>query len=145
MQAMGSPQQRHRVLAGISRARLLTVLERSARPMGVRELADAVYLHPNTVRQHLDQLVEAGLAVRDAAPPIGRGRPALRYAAEPGSDEQDPVAYRALAGVLVEQVALLPDGVGVARTAGEPWGRALEPEATDSAPTTDAIRPVSYT
>src|SRR5664279_996073 len=92
MQAMGSPQQRHRVLAGISRSRLLTVLGRSVRPMGVRELAEAVDLHPNTVRQHLDQLVEAGLAVRDTAPSVGRGRPALRYAAEPGSDEQDPAA-----------------------------------------------------
>lgn len=139
MQAMGSPQQRHRVLAGVSRSRLLTVLGRSARPMGVHELAEAVGLHANTVRQHLDQLVEAGLAVRDTAPPIGRGRPALRYTAEPGSDEQDPVAYRALAGVLAEQLAQLPDGVGVALTAGEHWGRALAHEATDSAPTTNAI------
>src|ERR1019366_4163496 len=119
MQGMGSPQQRHRVLAGVSRSRLLTVLGRSARPMGVRELAEAVGLHPNTVRQHLDQLVEAGLTVRDTAPPIGRGRPALRYAAEPGSDEQDPAPYRALAGVLAEQLARLPDSVGVAREAGE--------------------------
>ena len=125
MQAMGSPQQRHRVLAGISRSRLLMVLGRSAHPMGVRELADAVGLHPNTVRQHLDQLVEGGLAVRDTAPPMGRGRPALRYAAGPGSDDQDPAAYRTLAGVLAEQVARLPDGVGAARTAGERWGRAL--------------------
>jgi len=136
---MGSPQQRHRVLAGISRARLLTVLGRSARPMGVRELAEAVGLHPNTVRQHLDQLVEAGLAVRDTAPPVGRGRPALRYAAEPGSDEQDPAAYRALAGVLAEQVARWPDGVGVALVAGERWGRALAHEATESVPATSAI------
>jgi predicted ArsR family transcriptional regulator len=136
---MGSPQQRHRVLAGISRSRLLTLLGRSARPMGVRELAEAVGLHPNTVRQHLDQLVEAGLAVRDTAPPIGRGRPALRYAAEPGSDEPDPVAYRALAGVLAEQVARLPEGVRVALAAGERWGRALVLEATDSAPRTNPI------
>jgi len=139
MQEMDSRQRRHRVLAGISRARLLTELGRSARPMGVRELSEAVGLHPNTVRQHLDQLVEAGLAVRDTAPPIGRGRPALRYAVEPGSGEQDPVAYRALAGVLAEQLARLPDGVGVALTAGERWGRALAHEATDSAPTTNAI------
>src|SRR5450759_1224243 len=139
MQVMGSPQQRHRVLAGISRARLLTVLDRSARPMGVRELAEAVDLHPNTVRQHLDQLVEAGLAGRDATPPIGRGRPPLRYAAEPGSGEQDPAAYLALAGVLAEQLARLPEGVGVALTVGERWGRALAHEATDSASTTNAI------
>jgi predicted ArsR family transcriptional regulator len=136
---MGSPQQRHRVLAGISRSRLLTVLGRSARPMGVRELAEAVGLHPNTVRQHLDQLVEAGLAVRDTAPPIGRGRPALRYGAGPGSEEQDSMAYRALAGVLAEQLARSPDGVRVALAAGERWGRSLVLEATDSAPGTTAI------
>ena len=107
--------------------------------MDVRELADTVNLHPNTVRQHLDQLVEAGLVVRDTAPPIGRGRPALRYAAKPGSDEQDPVAYRVLAGVLAEQLALLPDGVGVARTAGERWGRAMAYEAMGTAPASNAI------
>jgi len=107
--------------------------------MGVRELADAVGLHPNTVRQHLDQLVEARLVGRDTAPRMGRGRPALRYAAKPGSDEQEPVAYRALAGVLAEQVALLPNSVGVALTAGERWGRALAHEATGSAATTNAI------
>ena len=107
--------------------------------MGVRELAEAVGLHPNTVRQHLDQLVEAGLAVRNATPPIGRGRPPLRYAAEPGSDEQDPAAYRVLAGVLAEQLALLPNSVGVARTAGERWGRALAHETTDTAPAINAI------
>src|SRR5450756_3126517 len=123
MQAMGSPQQRHRVLAGISRSRLLTVLGRSVRPMGVRELAEAVDFHRNTVRRHLDQLVEAGLAVRDTAPPIGRGRPALRYAAEPGSDEQDPVAYRTLARVLADQLRRSPDGIREALTAGERWGR----------------------
>ena len=139
MQAMGSPQQRHRVLAGISRTRLLAVLDRSARPMGVRELAEAVDLHPNTVRQHLDQLVEAGLAVRDAAPPVGRGRPPLRYAAEPGSDEQDPAAYRALAGVLAGQLARLPDSVPVALAAGERWGRALAHETTDPAPAANAL------
>ncbi len=83
--------------------------------------------------------MEAGLAVRDTAPPIGRGRPALRYAAETGSDEQDPAAYRALAGVLAEQVALLPDGVGAALVAGERWGRALAHEATGSVLATSAI------
>jgi predicted ArsR family transcriptional regulator len=139
MQVMGSPQQRHRVLAGISRARLLTVLDRSARPMGVRELAGAVGLHPNTVRQHLDQLVEAGLVVRDTMLPIGRGRPSLRYASKPGSDEQDPVAYGALASVLTEQLELLPDGIGVARTAGERWGRTLAREATGRPTTTNPI------
>ena len=136
---MRSPQQRHRVLAGVSRSRLLAVLGRSGRPMGVGELAEAMSLHPNTVRQHLDQLVEAGLATCDTASPIGRGRPAFCYAATPGSDEQDPVAYKALARVLAEQLTRLPDGTHVALTAGERWGRALAHEATGTAPTTNAI------
>ena len=136
---MRSAQERHRALAGISRSRLLWVLGRSARPMRVQELAEAVDLHPNTARQHLDQLVEAGLAVRDSAPPHGKGRPALRYAAEPGSDEQDPVAYKTLARVLADQLRRSPDGIREALTAGERWGRALAHEETDSAPTTDAM------
>lgn len=105
--------------------------------MGVRELSEAMDLHPNTVRQHLDQLVEAGLAVRDTAPPVGRGRPALRYAAEPRSDEQDVAAHRALAGILAEQVALTPGGAGAVRRAGERWGREMAREVT--APTTNAM------
>jgi len=107
--------------------------------MGVRELAEAVGLHPNTARQHLDQLVQAGLAVRDSAPPSGKGRPALRYAAEPGSDDQDPMAYKNLARVLADQLRRSPDGIREALTAGERWGRALAHEETDSAPTTDAM------
>jgi predicted ArsR family transcriptional regulator len=115
------------------------VLGRSTRPMGIQELAEAVGLHPNTARQHLDQLVQAGLVVCDSAPPSGKGRPALRYAAEPGSDEQDPVAYKNLARVLADQLRRLPDGIHEALTAGESWGRALAHEETDSAPTTDAM------
>jgi len=75
---MTSDVQRHRVLAGASRSRLLAVLQRATEPMGIRELANAVDLHPNTAREHLDRLVAAGLVTREAAPPSGRGRPSLR-------------------------------------------------------------------
>jgi predicted ArsR family transcriptional regulator len=50
---MGSPQQHHHDLAGISPAQLIEGPVRTARPMGVHELAEVVDLHPNTSRQHL--------------------------------------------------------------------------------------------
>lgn len=93
--------------------------------MGIRELADAVDLHPNTAREHLDQLVNAGLVTRESTPPSGRGRPALRYAAEPSASEEDPQAYRTLAGVLADELARRPDARNAATRAGEGWGRTM--------------------
>lgn len=110
------------MLGGISRARLLAELRRSDAPMGIRELALIVGLHPNTVREHLDRLVAAGLVTRDTAAPAGRGRPGLRYAAERVSAEEDPSAYRMLARVLATALAGRDDGVAAATGAGEGWG-----------------------
>lgn len=114
--------ERHRVLGGISRARLLAELRRADAPMGIRELAVSVGLHPNTVREHLDRLVAAGLVTRQASAPAGRGRPGLRYAAEPVGTEEDPSAYRMLARVLATALAERADGVAAATGAGEDWG-----------------------
>lgn len=122
--SMTSVEQRHRVLAGISRARLLAVLRRASEPMDIRRLADAVELHPNTAREHLDQLVEAGLVLRSSAPPRGRGRPGWRYAA-PGSGDDDAEAYRSLAAVLADELARRPDADEAATSAGVAWGRSL--------------------
>lgn len=115
-------RERHRVLGGISRARLLGELRRAGAPLGIRELAVTVGLHPNTVREHLDRLVAAGLVTRETSAPAGRGRPGLRYAAEPGGTEEDPSAYRMLARVLATALADRDDGVVAAMGAGERWG-----------------------
>jgi predicted ArsR family transcriptional regulator len=123
MQTMTAAHHRHRLLAGLTRSRLLVVLRDSRGPMGVRELADAVALHPNSVREQLARLAEAGLVTTEAAPPSGRGRPRLRYVARPEDDEQEP--YRALAGVLAEELGRMADPATRAAEAGERWGRAL--------------------
>lgn len=138
MQAMSSEQQRHRVLAGISRSRLLAALRQRSAPMGIRELADAVDLHPNTAREHLDLLVDAGLVTREVAAPTGRGRPGLRYRAA-DTEEDDPQAYRALAGVLAEALARRPDASAVATEAGERWGRAAIGGQAQVPPAADAV------
>ncbi|HEX6139621.1 MAG TPA: helix-turn-helix domain-containing protein, partial [Candidatus Limnocylindria bacterium] len=120
---MNSETVRHRVLAGVTRSRLLTLLRAADGPMGVRQLADAVGLHPNSVREQLDQLVGAGLAVRDVASPAGRGRPAMRYAATDTATGVDDAPYHELAAVLAEELARRADGPQAAVGAGERWGR----------------------
>ena len=123
MQAMTAAHHRHRLLAGLTRSRLLAVLRDSRGPIGVRELADAVGLHPNSVREQLARLADAGLVATEAAPPSGRGRPRLRYVVRPEADEQEP--YRALARVLAEELGRMADPATRAAEAGEGWGRAL--------------------
>ncbi|HET8777072.1 MAG TPA: helix-turn-helix domain-containing protein, partial [Candidatus Limnocylindria bacterium] len=127
---MTSPM-RHRALAGASRARLLEVLRASTEALGIGDLAAAVGLHPNTVRAHLQQLLDAGLVLQETARPAGRGRPGLRFRADPDAADDDPEPYRALARVLTEQLAERPQAAAEAATAGERWGRSL---AVDLAP-----------
>jgi predicted ArsR family transcriptional regulator len=123
MQTMTAEHDRHRLLAGLTRSRLLAVLRNSGGLLGVRELADIVGLHPNSVREQLARLADAGLVSTAAAPAAGRGRPRLRYVARPEADEQAP--YQALAGVLAGELERIADPASRAIEAGERWGRAL--------------------
>ena len=123
MQTMTAEHDRHRLLAGLTRSRLLAVLRGSGGPLGVRELAAAVGLHQNSVREQLARLADAGLVSTEAAPATGRGRPRLRYLARAEADEQEP--YRALARVLAEELDRTADPATLAVEAGEHWGRAL--------------------
>ncbi len=136
---MTSAVQRHRVLGGLTRSRLLTLLRQSQRPLEVRELADALGLHPNTVREQLDQLISGGLVDREAGQPAGRGRPGLRYVAGADADEPDPHAYQALARALADQLAQVPDASWASIEAGQRWGRALVGDPTSPINETEAV------
>lgn len=122
----------------MTRSRLLAALEEAGRPVGVRELAASIGLHPNSVREQLQLLMDAGLVICESTTPSGRGRPALRYRARPDPAGDEP--YRVLSRVLVEELGRSPDAGPASTRAGERWGRAM----TDSmgAPTAagDAIR-----
>jgi predicted ArsR family transcriptional regulator len=110
---------RHAVLVDPTRRALLDALRESGVPLGVADLARAVGLHPNSVREQLRRLEAAGLVRVSRAEPSGRGRPGLRFVLAP--EPEDP--YRVLAGVLADQVATLPDAQGAWEAAGERWGR----------------------
>ncbi|HEU0242783.1 MAG TPA: helix-turn-helix domain-containing protein [Candidatus Limnocylindrales bacterium] len=130
-----------RLLAGLTRARLLGLL-REDRGLSVSDLAAELGLHPNSVRDQLDQLVDAGLAERAPATPRGRGRPPLQYRATPQHDEGAP--YRDLARVLAEELARVPDPATRAIAAGERWGRdAIRPEERPAATFGEAAAPTA--
>lgn len=106
----------------------LRVLEyvRAHSPVRVAEAAAALDLHANTVREHLDAVVELGLVERSIARTAGRGRPATLYrasAADPAVAIRD---YAGLATALAGQLARTsahPERD--ARAAGVEWGREL--------------------
>jgi predicted ArsR family transcriptional regulator len=111
------------------RQRVLQALRRAGRPLGVQDVAALVGLHENSVRFHLDRLVDEGAATREAEPRTGRGRPRHTYAvtAEPGAhgDHRD---YRLLSEILAGAMSTGPDPTSSAISAGRRWGRYLAPE-----------------
>lgn len=114
----------HRALAGESRVRVLDALRRNGSAT-VPELADVVDLSPNTVRLHLDQLVDAGLVTRERAEPTGRGRPRQVYTAVPDADVSEG-AYRELARLLADTLSAVgPAAERAAMATGRTWGSEL--------------------
>lgn len=132
----------HRALGGSSRVQMLRVLREQARAMTVAEVAEQVGLHPNTVRQHLDHLVDVQLATREQER-LGRpGRPHRVYAATPPESGPEGLgggdSYRLLAGVLARHFEeVLPEPTAAAAAVGRAWGRRLTP-ATQQAERPDA-------
>lgn len=117
----GPPQAQSALSMSSARAAVLDAVRERGRLCSVREIARDFDLHPNTVREHLDALLEQGLVVREASSPTGRGRPALMYRATSASED---VArdYELLSDVLAEQLASMPDADQTARAAGRAWG-----------------------
>lgn len=118
-----------------SRQRILELLRDQPEPVTQAALTRATGLHANTVRDHLDALVRAGLVRRATAEPSGRGRPAWLYecTAAPATSE-----YAGLAAALAATLAATSAQPGEdSAAAGRAWGHELVAErglaATDPA------------
>ena len=110
---------------GRSRADVLDMLRGAGGPLGVREVAQRMGLHPNTARFHLEALVEAGLAVRETEDRQTPGRPRIGY-----RTVADGLAvrrrYRLLAEMLASLIAgTMPEPGKAAEEAGCEWGSYL--------------------
>lgn len=111
-----------------ARMQVLDVLAAQPEPCTVAAIAAALGQHTNTVREHLDGLVGARLALRHRAPAKGRGRPAWLYATavQPSGIADGAIEYASLASVLADTIARTStDPSGDAISAGERWGAEL--------------------
>lgn len=119
---------------GDSRAAVLSVLRRAGRPLSAADVAAAHGRHVNTVRAHLDLLVDTGYARRSVERRPTPGRPRVLYEAtgRPVAEDTTPTVaanYRILARVLVQQIASksTPDEYeSIGRTAGRTWATATD-------------------
>lgn len=118
---------RHRALASETRALILQLVRRSPQGLTVAEIASATGRHLTTVRDHLDQLTETGLLVRERSSDGTPGRPAWRYRSVPIQETARAAGpYRDLAAALVEHIARTePDPRRAGAAAGRAWGRKL--------------------
>ncbi|MFF1272747.1 helix-turn-helix domain-containing protein [Streptomyces marokkonensis] len=134
----GSGSQR--VPLSRQRRGVLQYLRGQSGPVTATALAQVCALHVNTVREHLDALVEDGLAARERSAPAGRGRPAWRYRARP-PQESPAREYAGLAAVLAARIARTSaDPRADALAAGEDWGHVLTTGQEPSADPREARR-----
>ncbi|MDU0349419.1 helix-turn-helix transcriptional regulator [Actinomyces sp. MRS3W] len=106
-----------------ARRRVLEAVEAAPQPVTAAHIARDLKLHHNTVREHLDALVEAGLVTVSTTPTGRRGRPALRYAPTGPDPAQVAASYLTLLDAVVEQ---LGDGADARRKAleiGRRWAQ----------------------
>jgi predicted ArsR family transcriptional regulator len=110
---------------GRSRAGVLDMLSAADRPVDVREVAQRLGLHANTARFHLEALVAAGLAVREAEDRQTPGRPRIGYRAV-ADGPAGRRRYRLLAEMLASLIAgTMPEPGAGAEEAGRVWGAYL--------------------
>ena len=122
---------------------VLELLRSRAQPLGVGEVAQHVGLHQNTVRSHLDLLVDSGYAVRRSEDPKGPGRPRVVYEATAAPEGERN--YRLLAEVLAQHLLATSERPGEAAiNAGRSWaGLTTRPRDHDDGARTSATPQVS--
>ena len=129
---------------GRRRDLVFAVVRASATPLSVETIAGRLGVHVNTVRFHLDALIEAGRVERSPADTRREGRPPLLYRASRTMDRGAPSNYRLPAMILTGHLAVTTgDPATVATELGRAWGPSLAeqpPRAVPLKPVTAAKR-----
>jgi predicted ArsR family transcriptional regulator len=99
-------------------------LATSTTPLSAQDLADALGLHANTVRLHLERLREAGLVDVEAYHRGTVGRPQHLYSLAVGAPGLgfDPPAHALLAGLLAAMAEQMGADAEAAKATGRAWG-----------------------
>jgi predicted ArsR family transcriptional regulator len=116
-----STQLQARALGDPTRYRIFRYLVDVGRPARVDEITELFHFHHTAIRQHLNQLVEAGLVSESTTRGTGRGRPAMRYqavanAASRWGGAEGP--YERLTELLVEVISSGRSPLEVGRASG---------------------------
>lgn len=112
---------------------VLAVLRDADAPMSIAAIAEQLDVHANTVRFHLDALLEQEQIRRVAGVHDKPGRPPQLFAAVAGMDPGGPRHYRLLAEALAESVAAeAAPGAGTS-AAGRRMGARLAAARSDAA------------
>lgn len=111
-------------------------LARSPRPVTTAEISEALSLHPNTVRPHLDRMREAGLVEVEVSARGEVGRPQHRYSVAPDAPSLglEPPTMPMLAAMVLAMAARVGAGPEDAEHVGAQEGarRALPYRAAPS-------------
>src|SRR5439155_22918042 len=102
-------------------------LARSATPRSTAEIAEALELHPNTVRPHLERMRDVGLldVETDARGAVGRPQHRYSLAADAPSLGLEPPAFPMLAAMLADVATAVGAASDDAALGGADRGRAM--------------------
>jgi predicted ArsR family transcriptional regulator len=100
---------------------------RAESPVSTSEIADALDLHANTVRPHLERMRDAGLLVVETGGTGQVGRPQHRWTLAPDAPSLglEPSAFRLLARLIAGVVAQAGVGTDEIAAIGREYGSAL--------------------
>lgn len=107
--------------------RVLEVVESAGQPISSAEVAKTLKLHPNTAREHLDALLNAGLVTTVPMRTGKRGRPTLLYSVTTLDPNQILSTYLDVITATAISLAEGSDGVAHAIAVGKNWAGLTPP------------------
>jgi predicted ArsR family transcriptional regulator len=116
-------------------------LVRSPRPLATADVADALGLHPNTVRPHLERMREAGLLAVEVSARGDVGRPQHRYSVAPDAPSLglEPPTMPVLAAMVLGLARRLDAGPDDAEAVGHDEGLRRARPYADAPSTLEAL------
>nr|WP_283251389.1 helix-turn-helix domain-containing protein [Actinomyces sp. AC-20-1] len=127
-----------------TRRRVLEHVESCAEAVTALEVATALGLHHNTVREHLDALISAGFVASQSRATGRRGRPSILYSSTAPDPEDVLDSYLTLLDVVCETIGTDEAGLRCAQEIGHRWAVVTDAPAVqghaDGTPLSDEER-----
>ena len=123
--------------------RVLEVVEGAGQPISSAEVAKTLNLHPNTAREHLDALLNAGLVTTLPMRTGKRGRPTLLYSVTTLDPNQILSSYLDVITATAISLAEGSDGVAQAIAVGKNWAGLTQPRSEAGSEGANAVAATS--